>query len=328
MRCSPLVVEDLRAALRDTYEPACFILDASMRRSLSRSLLESHNDTLLGVSVVERGSKFYAVVPDGGSLIGFRRERPAMLHSVPWQTLRALFAHFAEAQRQLASPLPLPPPLSDAVFPAGSGVGRRQSSGESPRPASTRVRLSTVVKRGFTMYVNGNTRAFDSHNSLLRRTLMEAVDGWMTAADVGTAAGVRPWLSAGGTESGLHFDYSDNIHCSLAGGKNVSLFAPSETAHLYPVEFSSRRVPDVALDLDAEGELRARMVGDAEREDLMYSAVDEAAVDTSIFPRFALAKKIEHVQRAGECLLIPAYWWHNVRDADADSATAPSAHAS
>ena len=157
--------------------------------------------------------------------------------------------------------------------------------------------------------------------------LMEAVDGWMTAADVGTAAGVRLRLSAGGTER-PSFRLLGQYSLQPCWRQNVSLFALSRDRPLVPVEFSSRRVPDVALDLDAEGELRARMVGDAEREDLMYSAVDEAAVDTSIFPRFALAKKIEHVQRAGECLLIPAYWWHNVRDADADSATAPSAHAS
>ena len=64
--------------------------------------------------------------------------------------------------------------------------------------------------------------------------------------------------------------------------------------------------------LRPSGELFSELVDVAWREDLIYSAVDEGKVDTERFPRFADAPRMQHTLSPGECVLIPAYWWHNL----------------
>ena len=221
MQCQPLRSEAARTALRDTYAPACYNASAFLDGRGSPWSLES-NDTRFDLSVVARGSRFYGVMPDRTSLIGLRRERPATVRDVPWWVLAELFAHLGStARRDDGSPAtPLPASIGGMEFETGAGVGRQAASADAAPGrgraggAPTSVRLSTLVDKGLALYVNGNTRAFDAHVSPLRRELMLAVDETLTVADVGEAMGVRPWISAGGTESGLHFDYSDAFHCS------------------------------------------------------------------------------------------------------------------
>jgi hypothetical protein len=314
MHCSPLATRAVRAALRETYAPACFIMEEHQRHSWD--LVD--NATLFDVSIVSRGSKFYGVFDDANSSIGSRRERPAVLRSIPWSELRELFSHLATAQRLGKSPLPLPGSLATAKYEVFAGVGRQDAyvsaPGRKKKKKKTlkrrRVALSAVAHH--TLYVNGNTLALDSLDSPLRRALMAAVDPALTVGDVGVASGVRPWASSGSTESGLHFDFSDNFHCSLEGAKSLSLYPPNASARLYPVEFSHSRTPDYALSLRPSGELFSELVDVAWREDLIYSAVDEGKVDTERFPRFADAPRMQHTLSPGECVLIPAYWWHNL----------------
>jgi hypothetical protein len=108
--------------------------------------------------VVPRGKRFYGVYPDAASIIGFRRERPAVLHSVPWSLLRELFVHLADARKRGASPLPLPARIDSASFSASAGVGRQAASADSGARSRRPVPLAAVVRRGHTLYLNGNTR--------------------------------------------------------------------------------------------------------------------------------------------------------------------------
>ena len=306
MQCKPLQQRSVRAALRRSYHPACFTISHHQKGEGHWDLID--NETHLDLSVVARGSRFYGVYAEGQSIINLRRERPAVLRSLPWRALRELFEHLAQGYT-----LPLPETLARQQIFSVAGVGRQDSSSRSSADSRWKVPLSAVIQQGHTLYVNGNTHVFDTLDSPLRRTLMAAVDASLTIRDIGEAAGVRPWISSGGTESGLHYDYSDNIHCSLSGRKTFSLYAPNASTRLYPVEFSSVRTPDYALRVHKDGHLHTYRVDDADREDLMYSAVDERAVNVDLFPGFREALRIQHTQEPGECTLIPAYWWHNIR---------------
>jgi hypothetical protein len=73
--------------------------------------------------------------------------------------------------------------------------------------------------------------ALDHLDSPLRRALMAAVDPSLDVHDVGEAAGVRPWVSAGGTESGLHVDCTRAVPRTRDGGSHVGQLAPTPGIH-------------------------------------------------------------------------------------------------
>jgi hypothetical protein len=213
MQCSKLSSRAVRAALRASFNPACFFMDNRQWNGTGGAPWDLiGNDSLFDVSVVARGSRFYGVYTDPSSIIGLRRERPAVIQAVPWGLLRELFHHLAASRRYGHSPLPLPPTLSGAEFAVQAGVGRQDASasashrslktgkrGRRRKQSPRLLALSAIVQH--TLYVNGNTQALDALDLPLRRELMAAVDSDLTVDDVGAAAGVRPWISSGGTES-------------------------------------------------------------------------------------------------------------------------------
>ena len=68
MDCAPLQKLTVRAALRETYDPACFAIGSLMPEGSHWSLLP--NQSLFDVSVVRSGSRFYGVLADADSIIG------------------------------------------------------------------------------------------------------------------------------------------------------------------------------------------------------------------------------------------------------------------
>ncbi|MCH8616044.1 cupin-like domain-containing protein [Sphingomonas sp. SM33] len=117
-------------------------------------------------------------------------------------------------------------------------------------------------------------------------------------ADLAPLANHKPmagiWIG-NRTVASTHYDFSNNIACSLVGRRRFTLFPPDQIANLYP------------------GPLEPTPGGQ------VVSMVDLRAPDFDRFPAFREA--LEHAQVAelepGDLLIYPAMWWHNVEALDA-----------
>lgn len=96
---------------------------------------------------------------------------------------------------------------------------------------------------------------------------------------------VNAWFGPRGTVSPLHFDPKDNLLCQVVGAKYLRLYAPHESAKLYPVDGMLANTSQVQV------------------EDPDYTA----------FPAFRDAAYVECVLREGEMLFIPPRYWHFVK---------------
>ncbi|MGQ7935487.1 cupin-like domain-containing protein [Paraburkholderia sp. D1E] len=92
------------------------------------------------------------------------------------------------------------------------------------------------------------------------------------------------------TTTQLHFDYSNNFFAQLYGSKQFTLFAPDESARLYPYH---------------HGTATAHI-----------SYVDLNAPDLARYPEFANAAPLSFTIHSGELLFMPAFWWHHVQAAE------------
>lgn len=108
------------------------------------------------------------------------------------------------------------------------------------------------------------------------------------------------WLGPKGTRTPLHTDPYHNIFCQVVGYKYVRLYPPEASEAVYPrgidengVNESNTSQIDFKLDRDHEGNIRVE--------------------DVEHFPSFAKeASYVEAIVKPGECLYIPAGWWHFV----------------
>lgn len=87
-----------------------------------------------------------------------------------------------------------------------------------------------------------------------------------------------------------HYDFPDNIACSVVGRRRFTLFPPEQLKNLYvgPIDLTPSGQP--------------------------ISLVDFFDPDFERFPRFQEAMKVAQVAEleAGDAIFIPSMWWHHV----------------
>ena len=97
------------------------------------------------------------------------------------------------------------------------------------------------------------------------------------------------------TTATAHFDFSNNVACSLVGRRRFTLFPPDQIRNLYPGPFAPTPGGQVV------------------------STVDFRDPDFDRFPRFreALAHAEVAELEPGDVLFYPAMWWHHVEALEA-----------
>jgi hypothetical protein len=95
------------------------------------------------------------------------------------------------------------------------------------------------------------------------------------------------WLGSAGTDSGLHWDTAMNFLAQIYGRKELVLFSPRDTGHLY-----------------------------AYPDQIRWSHFNAFEPDFTAHPRARKATAYTGILGAGEVIHIPRTWWHEVRSLD------------
>jgi len=117
-------------------------------------------------------------------------------------------------------------------------------------------------------------------------------------------ASMNLWLSSGGTSSVVHTDGpKHNLNCLIAGQKKFLLWHPNQIRTIVDPEKSGwvnvNSLPESDPLADAYGAFSGR--------------INQEKVDLDKFPGWAEAEHYHAEVQAGDCLLIPAFWLHQVR---------------
>jgi hypothetical protein len=95
---------------------------------------------------------------------------------------------------------------------------------------------------------------------------------------------VNLWFGPGNNITRLHYDVPHNFLVHFYGRKRITLFAPKDTARLYPFRTKAYNMSQVNIDKP----------------------------DLQRFPKLAEAQSYEAEIGPGDMLYIPPYWWHQV----------------
>ena len=98
------------------------------------------------------------------------------------------------------------------------------------------------------------------------------------------------WIGPGGTVTGYHIDWADNIFAQIYGRKKIHLVSPDQSHCMYPT---------TKFDLGST-----------------LSGVDRENPDRDAHPLFADVTEISTLTNPGDLLFIPRGWWHHVQSLD------------
>ncbi|MCJ1427900.1 hypothetical protein MMC29_005806 [Sticta canariensis] len=127
---------------------------------------------------------------------------------------------------------------------------------------------------------------------------------------------LNAWLGPAGTVSSLHTDPYHNILCQVVGRKYVRLYRPDQTEKLYPRGMEQGGVVDMSNTSQVdkvEVEEFTKMNADVGLVEAGEKTGQGRGEEEDKFPLFRTASYQETILNEGECLYIPAGWWHYVR---------------
>lgn len=161
--------------------------------------------------------------------------------------------------------------------------------------------------------------SFNEYAEMLRNGQAKTEDIYLAKADLkqtklrespslqtlGSKLNLRPvtdyrmYMGHGGHTASLHYDIVHGTLCQLYGQKQITLFPPTVTQSLYPFP--------IWVHWKYGMKLRC-----------CYSQVDLADPDFEKFPQLKTALKEQQnvTINAGEVLLIPVGWWHEIKTPD------------
>ena len=189
-------------------------------------------------------------------------------------------------------------------------------------PESQRMTFDDFVERSKSSRDSGTTLYISHQNDNLR----EEGEALPLMADVGehipfalAALGTKPdavnvWIGGDDATSSLHKDNYENFVCCLGGTKTFRLLHPWSSPFLYEKTVDAGHF----YQDNRSGEFGIKMTG----EKTAWTCVDVLHPDLKKFPLFREAKPLDVTLHKGDCLYLPALWYHAVhqkhRDEDGD----------
>jgi len=152
------------------------------------------------------------------------------------------------------------------------------------RQMTMREFVGIITKaKGNDVYLVAKNRLLDREPFLELRRDVIFPEGFLTTGPC--ADPPRMWIGGAGTITPLHHDASNIFFGQVYGRKLVRLIPPSEIDNLY-------------------------------NDRTCFSDIDLDNVDYDRFPRFRPVTVVQVIVHAGDFLLLPLGWWHQVRSLD------------
>lgn len=117
------------------------------------------------------------------------------------------------------------------------------------------------------------------------------------------------WVCLPPKVSALHYDTDDSVLLQLSGTKRFTLFAPQP---LHGLTVHPTVLDVLELEREAPGIYRHTSAGRPQRSVRHFPAVNVTQPDLQAHPLFRHAAKMVVDVPAGNALLLPAYWYHEV----------------